>query len=629
MAATDYSKLKVAELKDVLKERGIPQTGLTRKQQIIDAIEANDAKKKGGETTGDAKVSEVLSESRDDAGEGEKTGFSEQASGLEGVESEYAAGVIVEQAGKAKEVEVDAGQVGPETAGEPAERARQEVGQAEAQSSELPSELAATEAAEIAPTVLEHDEPVSSEPTRAVTPALSQASEAPSTETRKRKRRSPTPPLREESVSKKLRAAEDEPVKLPEDEVMGDAPVPIGGTPEPREMAKQEKVLPASTIDDVMDVSEIKTEEVSTDAPQQAPGTRAEQVLSERHAERSPEKQRSRDFASPEVSRGERVIPPDTTMPDADDISAPPAIHAATAAIYIRDLVRPLQQQQLRKHLLDVASSGDADMPKPHIESLHLDTLKSHAFVLFDTVTVASRIRSNLHGVVWPNETGRKPLWIDFMPEEKVEEWTRIENEAGGSRRDSKRWEVAYTTTSSGAVEATLEEVRPGQAPGMRQPSFSSASAGTGLGMPNAPSGPRGSVAHARPSNTPLPPPAPREVAKPPESKSFSTLDTTFKHTTAKPKLYYQPVSASLVDRRLDEFDAQTARDWNGGRSRPMGGLDDQLRRYTFEDGDRLVDGGVDFGGFGRRQGAGGGGGPPFRGGGGRGGGFGGGYRGR
>lgn len=39
---TDYSKLKVAELKDLLKERGIPPTGLTRKQQLIDALEEDD-----------------------------------------------------------------------------------------------------------------------------------------------------------------------------------------------------------------------------------------------------------------------------------------------------------------------------------------------------------------------------------------------------------------------------------------------------------------------------------------------------------------------------------------------------------------------------------------------------------
>jgi hypothetical protein len=39
---TDYNKLTVANLKGLLKERGIPQTGLTRKAQIIEALEARD-----------------------------------------------------------------------------------------------------------------------------------------------------------------------------------------------------------------------------------------------------------------------------------------------------------------------------------------------------------------------------------------------------------------------------------------------------------------------------------------------------------------------------------------------------------------------------------------------------------
>jgi len=39
----DYSKLKVAELKELLKERGISATGLSKKQLIIDALEEDDA----------------------------------------------------------------------------------------------------------------------------------------------------------------------------------------------------------------------------------------------------------------------------------------------------------------------------------------------------------------------------------------------------------------------------------------------------------------------------------------------------------------------------------------------------------------------------------------------------------
>ena len=48
---TDYDGLKATELKDLLKERGIASTGMTRKQQYIEALEAQDAQEAGGEVT--------------------------------------------------------------------------------------------------------------------------------------------------------------------------------------------------------------------------------------------------------------------------------------------------------------------------------------------------------------------------------------------------------------------------------------------------------------------------------------------------------------------------------------------------------------------------------------------------
>jgi hypothetical protein len=39
---TDYNKLTVANLRQVLKERGIPSTGLTRKADIVKKLEEHD-----------------------------------------------------------------------------------------------------------------------------------------------------------------------------------------------------------------------------------------------------------------------------------------------------------------------------------------------------------------------------------------------------------------------------------------------------------------------------------------------------------------------------------------------------------------------------------------------------------
>ncbi|KAH9844533.1 SAP domain protein, partial [Teratosphaeria destructans] len=80
---------------------------------------------------------------------------------------------------------------------------------------------------------------------------------------------------------------------------------------------------------------------------------------------------------------------------------------------------------------------------------------------------------------------------------------------------------------------------------------------------------------------------------------SFNLLDQRFTFTTAKPKLYFQPVAADLARDRRRALAQTTSRDWDEVRRRPLGGVDGQLRRYTFEDGVTLVDGGPDRGSFG------------------------------
>ena len=54
----DYNKQTVAQLRQLLKDRGIPSTGLTRKAQIIEELEKADDSSPGAfgasNTTGDA-----------------------------------------------------------------------------------------------------------------------------------------------------------------------------------------------------------------------------------------------------------------------------------------------------------------------------------------------------------------------------------------------------------------------------------------------------------------------------------------------------------------------------------------------------------------------------------------------
>ncbi|OBW64789.1 MAG: Adenine nucleotide alpha hydrolases-like protein [Aureobasidium pullulans] len=62
----DYEEKTVAVLRQELKERGIPSTGLTRKAQIIEKLEEDDERKKGY-TKGDKSADEQVSQPHDES----------------------------------------------------------------------------------------------------------------------------------------------------------------------------------------------------------------------------------------------------------------------------------------------------------------------------------------------------------------------------------------------------------------------------------------------------------------------------------------------------------------------------------------------------------------------------------
>jgi hypothetical protein len=282
--------------------------------------------------------------------------------------------------------------------------------------------------------------------------------------------------------------------------------------------------------------------------------------------------------------------PPATGTDEERDIS--PAIHPATPGLYIRDLRRPFNPTTVRDfktHLSNLATVGrqqspNSESPESPILSFFIDSIRTHAFAHFRSTTFASRVRTALHGTPWPtgpNEAWRKPLFVDFIPAEKIPEW--IEYEKSGA--SMKRYEVIYETTSSGDIEAVLREV--GQSR----------------------SGPRVSILSDTTSQAPHsarpPPPTPKltEQSQSQSGHGFASLDSLFSSTTAKPKLYYQPVSKSIAEKRLGRFE-ELAR-----KQKPIRPGDNETRRFTFEDGERAgwVDWGVEAGaGSGRGAGNGG-----------------------
>ena len=619
----DYGKLKVTELKEMLKERGIPSTGLSRKAQIVEALEAYDARSEGKLSPGRGHVAEVGEEvGQDGNGQEETLPVGEDVVGKEGV--------VREDVGDSKELESpkEEAQISSvEASSTPAPAVEKPLSPAEdaKETTNTPQPTSIPEA-----TVLENNEALSKEPSALATPTrTSPAAESQSSDTRKRKRRSPTPPPSEESVNKRLKAADEGEVavKLPEDQaaedaVVEDAPVPVDES--------AETLLPNTSSDDTANVTDVDPT-TSKRMRSQSPSPRAQSPVREQDDE-------------PSVTQAM-----DVEEPPEDTTTTQPAIHPATRALYIRDLVRPLQPNQLRTHLNDVATPPSkpttTSSSSSTIETFHLDALRTHAFVLFTSTPTASRARAVLHNRVWPDEPSRKPLWVDFIPEDKAKEWIDLElNSTSGRRADAKRFEVVYQDSEEGDKVATLLESAPSSGASTlnaRQPIFSTQAAGQGQGqgMPNAPLGPRNS----RPNNIHQPPPGPppgglRRPSGPSQqhtdpspqpqqkSTSFTVLDDRFPSTTTKPKLYYLPVSDALAAKRLSNLEAITRPDWDdggGGAGADRGGRGDrgELRRYTFEDGERVVDGGADMGSFGRGERGGFGGGGRGRGGGGGGGG--------
>lgn len=262
-----------------------------------------------------------------------------------------------------------------------------------------------------------------------------------------------------------------------------------------------------------------------------------------------------------------------------DDRPTIPAIHPVTSALYIRNFMRPLRLEPLRTHLTSLASPPSSSPDPSIITALFLDNMKTHALALFTSTTAASRVRASLHGSIWPPEGNRKELWVDFVPSDRVEQWIKTEEDAAASEKEArtsgrpvpaKRFEVVYTETENSAT-ATHQEL--------------------GSSAPlNAPRGPRASVDDRRPATVPVP----TEELKKDTSASFKTLHDLFDSTAAKPQLFYLPVSDAVADVRLRELDAETSRDWDPEAVRKGRGMQKEARfRYTFEE-DRVVEAGED-----------------------------------
>ncbi|VUC19978.1 unnamed protein product [Clonostachys rosea] len=336
-------------------------------------------------------------------------------------------------------------------------------------------------------------------------------------------------------------------------------------TPDAEAVAKRARTLQSESIDTSTGVA-ISKEAQSEEFTEEAPAESMEGV------------QTQNKLGQPTASAANKA---------GYERDVPPSMHPATTALYISNLMRPLRPVDIQTHLADLATPAGQAPNDDVITEFHIDQVRSHAFVVFDSLSAASRVRNLLHDCVWPNESNRKALWVDFIPPEKVQAW--IEKESGQGGRSSTRWEVVYSDDANGNTEARLEVAsaagpRPGPPP-------APSAAGSRLAPPvsadsanNIPVGPR-SQRDISLSNAPTGPrskrsgPGPRP---PPGMMAGGMFDA--KRTQTQPVIGYTPVSEDLARRRLDNMRSFYKRDVN---RRDLGR---DFNRYSFEDGDGFVD---------------------------------------
>ena len=410
-------------------------------------------------------------------------------------------------------------------------------------------------------------------------------------DSRKRKRRSQSPPPSSTDTQKRLKTKNARPhVALPEDEPMPDAEqeeTPELDSAQTREDranghsgAEKESQLgetgPSSTIDQ----ANAGNTTSPNGATQSGEGPDSENFgatprpakSAESPTKLTPSDTRFKSLFNVPSKNDSSALQP--SYGDIEDRVASPALHPATTALYIRELMRPLKPETVKDYLTTLATPPDAPVESSIITEFFLDSIRTHCLVGFTNIAAASRVRSGLHDRIWPNERDRRPLFVDFVPEEKLQKWIDVEqNATSGRGQPSKRWEVVYED-EDGEIKAYLQEVGSGSG-GLRVAKPAHVEAGQG--MQGAPLGPR--VRESERAGT---------QSRADNAKGFQALDDIFQSTTAKPKLYYQPVPNSVAEKRLNKLAAARGR-----------GQSNEMRRFSFED-DIIVDKGPEFGNRGR-----------------------------
>ena len=576
MVDTDYERFTVVRLREIFKERGIPATGLSRKAQLIERLREVDKESSGADQ--DALVE------NDEKGKA--------AAPAEAVQDDEAHATSPENVNVNGDAATGTTQAMDGTMDETADRMVDEM---EVERTVLDNEANAigphdtkTGEGEISKMVIDQDaleDQRPAEDTTAEPEQLQHPQEEPNHETT------------DEGAQQK---------EMAESTTSAKEPIPVDAPPR---LETPSNVLAETMLAGEEAVAKITVPPESAHSPASAPQETPYETPLPAHEEQSSTHNTAQQ-PSPPTGTAWRASstdphPPDPTAikdivsqpapgsplqpaPDTQPRQSPtPTIaqpyHTPTTTLYIRNLKRPLKPPLLESHLQTLADR--ASPPEIH---LWIDPLRTHAYAQFPSLHLACRARDRLHDVTWPNERERERLFVDYIAETQYTEFiTREEDPIARGRR----WEIVYDDTD-GTTCAVLREV----------------------GAPAAPTAPRGTKRKAE--EAPEEPRRKRGAGV--DTPSFGRLGELFRSTTAKPMLYYAPVSEELVERRRAEV-----KRYDSGRLDVQGGSGEwDSRRYSFEEkgyvppgavsGEaregykgswRLVDGGPEFGLRGPRRG--------------------------
>lgn len=645
----DYSKQTVAQLRQLLKDRNIPSTGLTRKAQIIERLEQAD------NDEGSAENSSPVRDASDDAPPdpvdqtGEERSVHSQdpnppsvpgqvlseAGGESGLDTRYdhtkmATEPDAHLTGEAEPAPLPAAAVDPhqETISHidseipapdtlkaierPAEDATVEEEAGHVQPAEVFSAPPADPEDVVGPRITEPtDSEVIDEGKEDLSPDALPHTPGPAAEAlrfaqqksgssegdKDAKMASPTPNEQSSAEKPELLAVPEgstaETSRLNTEELESDSRKRKrrSGTPDvPLEDVRAKRHRPSQELAPEVHLKEDNDIVMEQAGPSEEVDVKPQRRLPTRDAEiKRDKKEQVTRYKELVDTMNEESKPPKEDVED--ERPTVPALHPVTAALYVRNFMRPLRPETLRAHLVSLASPPAGSPDSSAVRSLFLDAMKTHALVLFSTTNAASRVRASLHGSVWPPEGNRKELWADFIPDDRVEEWIREEEDAAAAEKEArgtsrsappKRFEVIYPTSPDGSVTAVFQEVG-------TISNFTTAPA-------HAPRDPRGSI-DARQPSVQTQPSGPTAVPIKDLQASFKTLDQLFSSTTAKPKLFYLPVSDEISDARLRELDAETSRDWVPTQVRKGRGIKPESKfKYTFDEENRIVEVGDDSG---------------------------------